>query len=190
MVIWNTSSWEKNAGNRESNYFPLPPTPTRSVFPLGDSRILLMKQTWLIASLKRARFCAAFSSEVKERPDQEPVMGDLSANPIDLLSNMLDETYLPLLGLKQLQGMFFVTSTAGKFLSSQVAQIFTEFASALKTRRSCSIWKRNMRSRQHTTSSNGTNLQTMSRLELFCKLKTRRGRTINKKRYSMVEWRV
>ncbi|KAI8812367.1 dynein heavy chain and region D6 of dynein motor-domain-containing protein [Cladochytrium replicatum] len=36
-------------------------------------------------------------SEVKERLEQELVMGDLSANPLDFLSTMLDEIYLPLL---------------------------------------------------------------------------------------------
>ncbi|KAJ3128700.1 hypothetical protein HK098_003691 [Nowakowskiella sp. JEL0407] len=36
-------------------------------------------------------------SEVKERLDYELVMGDLSANPLEYLSTLLDEVYLPLL---------------------------------------------------------------------------------------------
>jgi len=40
-----TSNEETKEAKRDKDCLPLPPTPTRSAFPLGASRILLMRHT-------------------------------------------------------------------------------------------------------------------------------------------------
>lgn len=46
-VIWKTSREEMKAARRVRLCLPLPPTPTSSPFPRGDSRIRFMRQLYV-----------------------------------------------------------------------------------------------------------------------------------------------
>jgi len=51
-----------NEANLAKDYFPEPPTPTSKALPPGWNRILMILQTWIIASLKRTNSITIFVS--------------------------------------------------------------------------------------------------------------------------------
>jgi len=62
MTIWKTAYWLTYVASFESDCLPMPPTPTSSAWPPGDSMMREMRAMWRIASSKSTRSITAFVS--------------------------------------------------------------------------------------------------------------------------------